>query len=92
MFAALLYVISLVLGLYIGLLVVGAVLSWLVVFDLISRSNRVFLAVSEVYAKLTDPVLKPIRKVIPLVANMDFSPLVLILIIIFIREYIRTLY
>jgi len=63
--------ISLMLYLLIGLTVVGAVLSWI----------NPYSALMPVVSQLTEPFLRPIRRVVPLIANVDLSPLVLIVIL-----------
>ncbi|MCL2469016.1 MAG: YggT family protein [Alphaproteobacteria bacterium] len=90
--AAALEILYFLLGLYIGLLVVGALLSWLVVFDMVSADNRVIRAVNEVYKKLTDPILNPIRRVMPLIGGMDLSPVVLVVAIMFLRAFVWRLF
>lgn len=62
---------SLMLYLLIGLAVVGAVLSWI----------NPYSALMPVVSQLTEPFLRPIRRVVPLIANVDLSPLVLIVIL-----------
>lgn len=71
--------ISAVLGLYIMVLVIHVVISWLFAFDVVSRRNEFVSAIARFTTALTEPVLRPLRKVIPTVAGVDLSVLVLVL-------------
>ena|SRR5438552_12149722 len=82
---ALFLVIDLALQLYIWLLIASAILSWLVAFNVVNTRNPVVSAVGEFLYRITEPVLRPIRNVLPAMGGIDISPVVLILIIIFIR-------
>ena len=80
--------ISIVIQLYIYVLIVAAVLSWLLAFGIVNRHNAVVSGVGRFCYALTGPVLRPIRRIIPLVGGVDLSPLVLILLLWFIRDEI----
>ena len=80
---AVLWLIDTVIGLIILVLVVNAVLSWLIAFDVVNRNNRVVNMIWDFTTRLTVPMLKPIRKVIPLIGGVDLSPMVLILGLLF---------
>lgn len=90
-FLAALEVLDVVLGLYIWLLVFGAVLSWLTAFDVINYRNRFVQIASEFIYRITEPALRPIRKFIPLLGGIDLSPLVLIFVILFVKSFLRHL-
>jgi YggT family protein len=85
---AVLWLIHQIIGLAILLLIINAILSWLIAFDVINRSNRVVNAVWDFTNRLVNPLLAPIRKVIPLVGGVDLSPLVLILLLGFLDRLI----
>ncbi len=72
-------IIHAVLGLYIVVLIVHVVISWLFAFDIVSRSNAFVSATWRFTTALTDPVLRPLRRVIPPIAGVDLSVLVLVL-------------
>ena len=78
---ALARLIDTVIQLYVWVLIVAAVLSWLVVFGIVNRYN----AVGRFCNALTEPALRPIRKVVPLIGGIDLSPLILILLLWFLR-------
>ncbi len=71
---------------YIWVLIVSAILSWLIAFDVINRRNPFVTKVGLFLYRLTEPVLRPIRRVLPLIAGVDLSPLVLILLLMFLRN------
>ncbi len=83
-----LYIILLVLDLYIWLLIASAVLSWLVAFNVVNSRNQFVAMVGDFLFRITEPVLRPIRNVLPNLGGIDVSPVVLILIIILIKDVI----
>jgi len=70
-------------------LIVNAVISWLVAFDIVSRRNAFVSQIWDFTQRLTDPLLKPLRRIIPPIGGMDLSPIVLILGLLF---FVRLLY
>jgi YggT family protein len=85
---SILYVILLILDLYIWLLIAAAVLSWLIAFNVINTRNQFVAMVVDFLYRITEPVLRPIRNVLPSLGGIDISPVVLILIIILIKDII----
>ena len=85
---SILYVILLVLDLYIWLLIAAAVLSWLVAFNVVNSRNQFVAMVGDFLFRITEPVLRPIRNLLPSLGGIDVSPVVLILIIILIKDVI----
>ena len=83
---ALAYLVDTVIQAYIWILIASAILSWLVAFDVINRRNPFVAKVGLFLYRITEPVLRPIRRVLPLIAGVDLSPLVLILLLWFIRN------
>jgi YggT family protein len=88
---SLLEVIDAVLDLYVWLLIISALLSWLIAFGVINSYSRAVRMFMDFVARITDPVLAPIRRIIPPVNGLDLSPLILIFIIYFIRSFIHHL-
>lgn len=86
MIPALIHLVDAILGLVIVLLIVHVVLSWLFAFDIVSPRNQFFRSVFEFTTRLTDPMLRPLRRLIPPIAGVDLSILVLLLLIQFVRE------
>jgi YggT family protein len=85
---ALLDVILLALQLYIWLLIAAAVLSWLIAFNVVNTRNQVVSVVGEFLYRITEPALRPIRRIMPNLGGIDVSPVILILIIFFLESVI----
>ena len=85
---ALLDVIVLLLNLYIYLLIAAAILSWLIAFNVINTRNQFVATVGDFLYRITEPVLRPIRNLLPNMGGIDISPVILILIIILIERVI----
>jgi YggT family protein len=83
---AVLDVVFIVLELYIWVLVIQAILSWLLVFNVVNGRNQVVKTIWQLTHALTEPLLKPIRSVIKPINGLDLSPLILILLIILTRQ------
>jgi len=89
--SALLDIIEIVLNFYIWVIIVGATMSWLVAFNIVNTNNRFVHMVGDFLFRLTEPLLKPLRRVLPNMGGLDLSPLVLILIIMFIQSFVHHL-
>ena len=61
-------------------------LSWLVSFGVVNRYNRVVAMVGDFLWRVTEPVLRPIRRVLPDLGGIDISPVILILLLWFLRD------
>ena len=85
---AVLDIIMLVLQIYIWLLIAAAVLSWLIAFNVVNTRNPVVASVGEFLYRITEPVLRPIRNLLPNLGGIDVSPVILILIILLIENII----
>ena len=83
---SLLILIDTLLSLYMWVLIASAVLSWLVAFNVINTRNRVIYAIGDFLYRITEPALRPIRRILPNLGGIDLSPVVLILLLIFIRN------
>ena len=80
--------ISFLLRLYVYVLIGAAVFSWLVAFNVVNAHNQIVGTIGTVLYQLTEPVLRPIRNILPNMGGIDLSPVVVILIIIFIQSVI----
>ena len=78
--------------LYIWVLIINAIASWLVAFNVINTSNRFVYSVLEISYKLTDPPLRFIRSFIPNLGTVDISPIILILGLVFLRNFINEIF
>ena len=85
---ALFAVIDLALQFYTWLLIAAAVLSWLVAFNVVNARNQFVAMVGDFLYRITEPVLRPIRNVLPNLGGIDISPIIVIFIIIFLRYVI----
>jgi YggT family protein len=88
---ALFLVIDIALQLYVWLLIAAAILSWLIAFNVVNVRNPFVAAIADFLYRITEPALRPIRNRMPDLGGIDISPVILILIIIFIR-YVIALY
>jgi YggT family protein len=79
-------IISTVIQLYIWIIIVGAILTWLVGFKVVNTSNRAVYLVGDICYRLTEPALRPIRSFLPNLGGIDLAPVVLILGLIFVRD------
>ena len=75
-----------VINLYTWVLIINVIFSWLLAMNIFNTQNRIIIAVYYGTKKLTDPVLNPIRNFLPNLSGIDISPVVLILILYFIRN------
>jgi YggT family protein len=80
--------IVLVIDLYIWVVIASALLSWLIAFNVVNTSNQFVRSVAEMLYRITEPALRPIRGIIPNLGGIDISPVILILILLFIRDVI----
>src|SRR3954471_13854170 len=85
---AVLDIVIIVLDLYVWLLIASAILSWLIAFNVVNTRNQFVAAVAEFLYRITEPVLAPIRSFMPNLGGLDISPIILILIIMFIQRVI----
>lgn len=75
--------------LYSIVLIINIILSWLTTFNVVNVNNKFVYTILDASFKLTDPLLNPIRKIMPNIAGLDFSPIILFLILGFLRNLLR---
>jgi YggT family protein len=85
---AVLEIVLIVLDLYVWLLIASAILSWLIAFNVVNTRNQFVASIAEFLFRITEPVLAPIRRALPSLGGLDLSPIVLILIIMFLQKVI----
>ena len=73
-----------VIQLYIWVIIASAIFSWLIAFNVVNASNRFVYSVAETLYRVTEPALRPIRSILPNLGGIDISPVILILILMFI--------
>ena len=81
MIAALLFLLNSLIQLVIILVLVTAVLSWLVAFDIINLRNPTMYRIVKTLDALTEPLLRPIRRFMPNLGGIDISPIILLLLL-----------
>ena len=77
-----------IITIYLWIIIINALLSWLVAFNILNTQNRFVYSVLEITYKLTDPALNRIRKFLPTFGSIDISPIILILALMFLRNII----
>lgn len=85
------WLIGTVIELIIWLLIIGAVLSWLVAFNVINTRNRFVAMLGDFVYRVTEPILRPIRRVLPVMGGIDLSPLAAILLLLFLQQVLLNL-
>ena len=74
--------------LYIGVVIIHVVLSWLVALRVVNTQNRFVYMVGDFLYRITEPALRPIRKLLPNLGGIDISPIVLLLLLYFVRNLV----
>ena len=77
-----------IIAIYIWIVIINAILSWLVAFNILNTQNRFVISVLDATYKLTDTALNKIRRFLPTFGSIDLSPIVLILFLMFIRNLV----
>ncbi len=83
---SLLTLISQLISLYIWVIILSVILSWLIAFDIINIRNKYVYAFANALNRLTEPVFAPIRRVLPPLGGLDLSPLIVLFGLWFIRN------
>ena len=78
-------VLMIAIDLYIWLVIIGAILSWLVAFNVINTSNQLVYLILDFLYRITEPALRRIKRFLPNLGGIDISPVILILGLIFIQ-------
>ncbi|TVR80098.1 MAG: YggT family protein [Rhodospirillales bacterium] len=86
------WLVDTLLNLYVWVIIIQVVLSWLVAFNVVNTSNRFVYMVGDFTYRLTEPALRPIRNVLPNLGGIDIAPLILILLLIVARQFLANLY
>ena len=87
-----LWLITTIIDLYIWILIASAVLSWLIVFNVVNTRNPIVNSVGDFLYRVTEPALRPIRSVMPNLGGIDISPVILIIGLLFLKQLIFWLY
>ena len=81
-----------IIDIYVWVIILSAVLSWLVAFDIVNMRNRFVYLVGDPLNRITEPVYRPIRRILPDMGGLDLSPLIVILGLWFLRDLMWELF
>ena len=87
-----LWLIDTIITLYIWILIASAILSWLVAFNVVNQRNPIVANIGEFLYRITEPALRPIRALLPNLGGIDISPVILILLLLFLQRIIFWIY
>jgi YggT family protein len=77
-----------VIDLFVLVIIVTAVLSWLIAFNVLNPRNPVVGRIWDILVRLTEPALAPIRRLLPNLGGIDISPVILILLLMFLKKLV----
>jgi YggT family protein len=87
---ALIQTIVMALDLYWWIIIASAIFSWLYAFNVVNSRNQFVGSIGNMLYRLTEPALRPIRRFMPDLGGVDISPIILLLLLFFIRQFILT--
>lgn len=82
---SLLHLLSAAIGIYIWVILIQVILSWLIAFKVVNMQNQFVYMLSNTFYRLTEPALQPIRRFMPNLGGVDISPVILILLLYFVQ-------
>ncbi len=85
---SILWLFDTLINLYIYILIASAILSWLIAFNVVNARSPIVDRIGEFLYKVTEPALRPIRKILPNLGGIDISPIILIIGLIFLRNIV----
>jgi YggT family protein len=91
MFGPILWFVDQLLGLYAFVIIIFVAMSWLEQLNIVSRSNQLVYAIMDFSYRVTEPLLRPIRSILPNLGGLDLSPLILLLLVAVVRMYLGQL-
>ena len=77
---------------FIWTIILSAVLSWLIGFNIVNINNKLIYIKADFLNRLTEPFLSPIRRILPYLGGIDLSPVILILLLIFLKDLVNNNY
>ena len=87
-----LWLIDTIITLYIWILIASAILSWLIAFNVVNARNPIVANLDDFLRRITEPALRPIRALLPNLGGIDISPVILILLLLFLQRIIFWIY
>lgn len=91
MIYALLQTLSLILTIVWWVFLIMIIMSWLINFNIINTRNQVVDAIWRIVNQVTEPILKPIRRIVPPIGGLDLSPIIVFVIIFFLQNWIASM-
>ncbi len=85
---ALIEFIRMVINLYVWVIIISAILSWLIAFKVVNTNNQFVYMIVDALYRLTEPALRPVRRYMPDLGGIDISPIILILGLFFLRDVV----
>ncbi len=82
------YFLDFLLTTYFYLIIAAAIVSWLIAFQVINMRNDFVRTIVIMLNAVTEPALRPIRRIVPTLAGLDISPVILLIIILFIQQVV----
>lgn len=86
--ALIIYFIVPLLNLLVLVVFINVIMSWLVAFNVVNPRNQFVNTVWRITSAITEPILSPIRRILPPLGGIDLSPIILLLVIFFVREWV----
>jgi YggT family protein len=77
-----------VIDLFVLVIIITAVLSWLIAFNVLNPRNPIVGRIWDILVRLTEPALAPIRRILPNLGGIDISPVILILLLMFLKKLV----
>ena len=81
-------IIDIALQMYVYVVIAAAILSWLVAFNVVNVRNPIVGQIGDFLYRITEPALRPIRRFLPNLGGIDISPIILVLLLFFIRNLV----
>ena len=81
-----------IVGLFIWAIILSALMSWLIGFNIVNINNKLIYIIADFLNRLTEPFLSPIRRILPHLGGIDLSPVILILLLIFLKDLVNNNY
>ena len=92
MLAAALNLFNTIVGFFIWTIIFSALMSWLIGFNIVNINNKLIYIIADFLNRLTEPFLSPIRRILPYLGGIDLSPVILILLLIFLKDLVNNNY
>ena len=77
---------------FIWAIILSALISWLIGFNIVNVNNKLIYIIADFLNRLTEPFLSPIRRILPYLGGIDLSPVILILLLIFLKDLVNNNY